>query len=126
MDAPSFEATITGRRRSRRRSKRPALLPTNDLESAIFQTLAPGAYTAIVSGSGDLTGVGAGGSLPVALGQAKSKEPAGNSSSSLQARAGGLWFAGSLCAVWLFDHTVNVEQPKNGDGTGSSALAMTR
>ena len=33
------------------------LQPSNDLESAIFQTLAPGAYTAIVSGSGDLTGV---------------------------------------------------------------------
>ena len=33
------------------------LQPTNDLESAIFRTLAPGAYTAIVSGSGDLTGV---------------------------------------------------------------------
>ena len=33
------------------------LQPTNDLEPAIFQTLAPGAYTAIVSGSGDLTGV---------------------------------------------------------------------
>jgi len=33
------------------------LQPTEDLESAIFQTLAPGAYTAIVSGSGDLTGV---------------------------------------------------------------------
>ena len=33
------------------------LQPTNDMESAIFQTLAPGAYTAIVSGSGDLTGV---------------------------------------------------------------------
>ena len=33
------------------------LQPTNDLESAIFQTLAPGAYTAIVSGSGGLTGV---------------------------------------------------------------------
>jgi hypothetical protein len=33
------------------------LPPTNDLESAIFQTLAPGAYTAIVSGSGGLTGV---------------------------------------------------------------------
>jgi hypothetical protein len=31
--------------------------PTNDMESAIFQTLAPGAYTAIVSGSGGLTGV---------------------------------------------------------------------
>ena len=30
---------------------------TDDLESAIFQTLAPGAYTAIVSGSGNLTGV---------------------------------------------------------------------
>jgi plastocyanin len=34
------------------------LQPTNDLESAIFQTLAPGAYTAIVAGKGDLTGVG--------------------------------------------------------------------
>jgi plastocyanin len=33
------------------------LQPTDDLESAIFQTLAPGAYTAIVSGSGGLTGV---------------------------------------------------------------------
>jgi len=34
------------------------LQPTNDLESAIFQTLAPGAYTAIVAGKNDLTGVG--------------------------------------------------------------------
>ena len=34
------------------------LQPTNDLESAIFQTLAPGAYTAIVAGKDDLTGVG--------------------------------------------------------------------
>jgi len=33
------------------------LQPTNDMESAIFRTLAPGAYTAIVSGSADLTGV---------------------------------------------------------------------
>jgi hypothetical protein len=33
------------------------LQPTNDMESAIFRTLAPGAYTAIVSGSGGLTGV---------------------------------------------------------------------
>ena len=33
------------------------LQATNDLESAIFQTLAPGTYTAIVSGSGGLTGV---------------------------------------------------------------------
>ena len=72
------------------------LAPTNDLESAIFQTLAPGAYTAIVSGSGDLTGGGAGGSLPAALGQAKSKEPAGNSSSSSQARAGGLGSLGAM------------------------------
>jgi len=30
---------------------------TNDMESAIFQTVAPGAYTAIVSGSSDFTGV---------------------------------------------------------------------
>jgi plastocyanin len=34
------------------------LQPTNDLESAIFQTLAPGAYTAIVAGKDDSTGVG--------------------------------------------------------------------
>ena len=34
------------------------LQPTNDLESAIFETLAPGAYTAIVAGKDDLTGVG--------------------------------------------------------------------
>jgi plastocyanin len=33
------------------------LQPTNDMESAIFQTLAPGAYTAIVAGKDDLTGV---------------------------------------------------------------------
>jgi plastocyanin len=32
--------------------------PQNDLESAVFETLAPGAYTAIVAGKGDLTGVG--------------------------------------------------------------------
>jgi len=34
------------------------LSPTNDLESALFETLAPGAYTAVVAGKGDLTGVG--------------------------------------------------------------------
>ena len=33
------------------------LQPTNDLESAILMTLAPGAYTAIVAGSGGSTGV---------------------------------------------------------------------
>ena len=33
------------------------LQPQNDLESAIFKTLAPGAYTAIVAGQGGLTGV---------------------------------------------------------------------
>lgn len=32
--------------------------PTNDLESAIVATLAPGAYTAIVRGNGDTSGVG--------------------------------------------------------------------
>lgn len=32
--------------------------PTNDLESAIVETLAPGAYTAIVSGKNNTTGVG--------------------------------------------------------------------
>ena len=34
------------------------LLPDNDLEAAIFTTLSPGAYTAIVTGVGDATGVG--------------------------------------------------------------------
>jgi len=32
--------------------------PTNDLESAIVQTLPPGAYTAILRGKGDTTGIG--------------------------------------------------------------------
>jgi hypothetical protein len=32
--------------------------PTNDLESALVQTLAPGAYTAIVRGKNNTTGVG--------------------------------------------------------------------
>ena len=32
--------------------------PTNDLESAILETLAPGAYTAIVKGNNDTSGVG--------------------------------------------------------------------
>ncbi len=34
------------------------LQPTNDLGSAVFETLAPGPYTAVVAGKGDLTGVG--------------------------------------------------------------------
>jgi sugar lactone lactonase YvrE len=34
-----------------------ALAPTDDRESAIFATLSPGAYTAIVTGSGNSTGV---------------------------------------------------------------------
>jgi hypothetical protein len=33
------------------------LEPTNDLESAILMSLPPGAYTAIVAGSGDTAGV---------------------------------------------------------------------
>jgi hypothetical protein len=33
------------------------IAPTNDLESAILRTLPPGAYTAIVRGSGNSTGV---------------------------------------------------------------------
>ena len=33
------------------------LQPTSDLESAVLETLAPGAYTAIVAGSGGVTGV---------------------------------------------------------------------
>ena len=34
------------------------LAPTNDLESAIYATLAPGAYTAVVRGNNNTTGVG--------------------------------------------------------------------
>jgi len=34
------------------------LQPSNDLESAVFEMLAPGAYTAVVAGKDDLTGVG--------------------------------------------------------------------
>ncbi len=34
------------------------LQPTNDAESAIVQTLAPGAYTAIVRGANGTTGIG--------------------------------------------------------------------
>jgi len=34
------------------------LQPTNDLESAVFEMLAPGAYTAVVAGKGAITGVG--------------------------------------------------------------------
>ena len=34
------------------------IAPTNDLEAAIDARLAPGAYTAIVRGSGNTTGVG--------------------------------------------------------------------
>ena len=34
------------------------LQPSNDLESAVFEMLAPGPYTAVVAGKGDLTGVG--------------------------------------------------------------------
>lgn len=34
------------------------LSPSNDLESAILKTLAPGAYTAIIRGNGDTTGIG--------------------------------------------------------------------
>ena len=41
--APDIEAT--------------GLAPTNDLESAILMALAPGGYTAVVSGVGDTTGV---------------------------------------------------------------------
>jgi len=42
-----------------RASKIPqSLRPDNDLESAIYTELAPGAYTAIVSGIGNTTGVG--------------------------------------------------------------------
>jgi hypothetical protein len=34
------------------------LAPTDDRESALFASLAPGAYTAIVAGNGNTTGVG--------------------------------------------------------------------
>jgi hypothetical protein len=35
-----------------------SLQPTNSLESVLVRTLAPGAYTAIVSGPGGATGIG--------------------------------------------------------------------
>ena len=38
--------------------KATGLAPTDDHESAIVQTLAPGGYTAIVRGNGNRTGVG--------------------------------------------------------------------
>jgi hypothetical protein len=34
------------------------IAPTNDLESAIVRSLAPGSYTAILRGNGDTTGIG--------------------------------------------------------------------
>jgi hypothetical protein len=34
------------------------LAPTDDRESALFQSLSPGAYTAIVAGKGGTAGVG--------------------------------------------------------------------
>jgi hypothetical protein len=34
------------------------LTPSHDQESALVETLAPGAYTAVVRGSGQTTGVG--------------------------------------------------------------------
>jgi len=40
--------------------KATGLAPTDDLESAILVTLDPGAYTAIVTGNNDGTGVGLG------------------------------------------------------------------
>ncbi|MDQ3413731.1 MAG: right-handed parallel beta-helix repeat-containing protein, partial [Verrucomicrobiota bacterium] len=45
-DTQEAEITATG------------LMPTDDAESAILQTLAPGGYTAIVRGAADTTGVG--------------------------------------------------------------------
>ena len=45
-DTQEAEITATG------------LMPTDDAESAMLQTLAPGNYTAIVRGAGDTTGVG--------------------------------------------------------------------
>ncbi len=59
------------------------LAPTNDLESAIFQTLAPGAYTAIVRGALDPP-ASAWWKFIGCLRSGKSKAPAGNSSSSIQ------------------------------------------
>ena len=42
---------------SRGKSKPPAIPPTNDLESALVQTLGPGNYTAIVRGANSTTGI---------------------------------------------------------------------
>ena len=60
------------------------LEPTNDLESAVFETLAPGAYTAVVAGKDDLYGSGSGGSLSVAL---VSGAPASTPPTTISARA---------------------------------------
>ena len=50
--------TTTGETLRKRRSSQPGFAPTNDLESAIFATLDPGAYTAILSGNNSGTGTG--------------------------------------------------------------------
>ncbi len=46
MDTQQAEIDATG------------LAPLDDLESAVFETLSPGAYTAIIAGQGGTTGVG--------------------------------------------------------------------
>jgi FG-GAP-like repeat/Bacterial Ig domain/FG-GAP repeat len=60
--------------------------PTNNLESAIIQTLAPGAYTAIVRGANNRTGVGRVGI--VALADSDPNSPLANMSSRAFAAVG--------------------------------------
>ena len=54
---PQSHTTTTGEQ-IRPKWKRRGIPPTNDLESAIVTTLAPGAYTAILKGKNNGTGVG--------------------------------------------------------------------
>jgi hypothetical protein len=49
---------LARRRGTPRRSRASGFAPSNSLESAILVTLAPGAYTAVMSGAGGVTGVG--------------------------------------------------------------------
>jgi hypothetical protein len=46
-----------GRTRKKTKIEATGLAPSDDHESAILQTLAPGPYTAIVSGKDETTGV---------------------------------------------------------------------
>ena len=53
----SRSPTTTGEHTQEAEIQASGIPPTNDLESAIMATLAPGAYTAIVRGNNDTSGV---------------------------------------------------------------------